>query len=229
MSLAWNRWLDSIYWQCRELGMNSTREYFSTACHGFFSRPEPVVNESLTVLEKRIFRLLESFNVTFNIEDVRRIALDAVTAWHAEIRIDADAEPVLNYLKELKKKIALVSNFDHPFYLKRLLKENKIESYFDSIVISGEVGVKKPDPAIFNQALETTKLNPEEVVYVGDADEDIAAARAACMLPILIQRNGDKNILSDYLHDQSAGNGPILKEGDDFIKIHRLNQLKEII
>jgi putative hydrolase of the HAD superfamily len=114
-------------------------------------------------------------------------------------------------------------------YFSRLLKENKIDFYFDSVVISGEVGVKKPDPAIFNQALETTKLNPEEVVYVGDTDEDIAAAQAARMLPILIQRNGDKNILSDYLHDQSAENGPILKEGDDFLKIHRLNQLKEII
>jgi len=229
MSLAWNRWLDSIYWQCQELGMNSTREYFSTACHGFFSRPEPVVDESLTVLEKRVFRLLESFKVKFNIEDVRRIALDAVTAWHDEIRIDEDVEPVLNYLKSMKKKIALVSNFDHPLYVKRLLKENKIDFYFDSIVISGEVGVKKPDPAIFNQALETTKLNPEEVVYVGDTDEDIAAARAARILPILIQRNGDKNILLDYRHDQSAENGPILKEGDDFLKIHRLNQLKEII
>jgi len=49
--------------------------------------------------------------------------------------------------------------------------------------------VKKPDPRIFHIALERTGLEPNEVVYVGDTDEDMLGAHAACIQPILIARD----------------------------------------
>ncbi|RPI77490.1 MAG: HAD family hydrolase [Desulfobacteraceae bacterium] len=229
MAAAWNQWLDSIYAQCRELGMQTTREHFSIACHGFFSRPEPAGNEKLTVFERRMFQFLEELVLRFSLDDLRRIVHEAVAVWHGEISLAEDAAGLLNDLKKMGKKIALVSNFDHPPYLRYLLQEHKIDTCFDSIVISGDVGIKKPDPAIFNRALQATKLNPEEVAYVGDTDEDIAAARAARMLPILIQRNAHKNTFLDYQHNRSKHKSPIPEEGIDFLRIHHLNQLKEII
>ena len=73
----------------------------------------------------------------------------------------------------------------------------ELRDFFDSIVISGEVGVKKPNPQIFSFALEQTKLQPSEVCYVGDTIEDVEAAYNAKISPILIERqNTAKNELS---------------------------------
>ena len=62
-----------------------------------------------------------------------------------------------------------------------------------TIVISAEVGIKKPDPRIFDSALEQTRMKPEEVIYVGDTEDDIIAAHAAGLVPILIQRDNEGN------------------------------------
>jgi putative hydrolase of the HAD superfamily len=55
-----------------------------------------------------------------------------------------------------------------------------VEPYFDTILISQEVGIAKPDPRIFEMALSRVPCRPEEAVMVGDSpDRDIAGARAA--------------------------------------------------
>ncbi|MFC1452257.1 HAD family hydrolase [Verrucomicrobiota bacterium] len=43
---------------------------------------------------------------------------------------------------------------------------------------------------IFDAALEETGLRPAEVAYVGDTEEDVAAARAAGIVPVVISRPG---------------------------------------
>jgi 2-haloacid dehalogenase len=48
---------------------------------------------------------------------------------------------------------------------------------FDGILISGEVGVGKPDPAIFREFLARFALTPEATVFVDDWDRNVAAAR----------------------------------------------------
>ena len=73
-----------------------------------------------------------------------------------------------------------------------------MDCLFETIIISGEVGVKKPDPDIFKPALSATGLKPDEVVYVGDVDVDVEAANAAGIMPLLIKRQDkgtDKNCL----------------------------------
>ena len=47
---------------------------------------------------------------------------------------------------------------------------------FDTVVISGEVGVKKPDPAIFRIALDQTGLQPQDVAFVGDSERTTCKA-----------------------------------------------------
>ena len=51
--------------------------------------------------------------------------------------------------------------------------------WFDGIVVSGEVGVKKPDPRIFRLLIETHGLDPASAVYIDDAPANVAAAGAA--------------------------------------------------
>ena len=109
-------------------------------------------------------------------------------AWQKHISLDPEVPPVLHALHR-SKKLALVTNFDHPPHIRSVLNKLELTPHFDSVVISAEVGVKKPDLRIFDTALKQTAMKPEEVVYVGDTDDDTNAARAAGMVPVLIQRN----------------------------------------
>ena len=61
----------------------------------------------------------------------------------------------------------------------------------DFIVISGEFGVDKPDPAIFREALRLGAAAAADALYIGDSPEyDIAGARAAGLTPVWVNRAG---------------------------------------
>ena len=65
-----------------------------------------------------------------------------------------------------------------------------IEHRFAGIVISGDVGVAKPDPAAFATALEALGVVPEGVWHVGDNPEaDVAGARAG-LTSVWLNRTG---------------------------------------
>jgi putative hydrolase of the HAD superfamily len=56
---------------------------------------------------------------------------------------------------------------------------------FDGIVISGEVGLHKPDPAIYRLGAERIGLTPEDCVFVDDLRENCAGAEAVGMTAVL--------------------------------------------
>jgi HAD superfamily hydrolase (TIGR01509 family) len=49
------------------------------------------------------------------------------------------------------------------------------------VVTSAEVGLPKPDPAVFRRALELLGVRPERALHVGDSESDETGARAAGM------------------------------------------------
>jgi epoxide hydrolase-like predicted phosphatase len=51
------------------------------------------------------------------------------------------------------------------------------EDFFDEVVISGEVGMRKPEPRIFEHALGKIGLAGQECVFIDDIEANIAAAR----------------------------------------------------
>ena len=72
-----------------------------------------------------------------------------------------------------------MSNFDTR--LRPILKELKLTDLFDSIVISAEVGVEKPNPEIFLLACEQLQVAPAEAVVLGD-DRRSVITSLACTL-----------------------------------------------
>ncbi|UCD18464.1 MAG: HAD-IA family hydrolase, partial [Candidatus Zixiibacteriota bacterium] len=81
------------------------------------------------------------------------------------------------------------------------------KEFFDAVTVSGEVGIKKPDPLIFSQALRQTGLQPDEVAYVGDTLNDVRAARAAGLHPILIRRDDAGTAIMDYESGRQPAEG----------------------
>jgi epoxide hydrolase-like predicted phosphatase len=80
----------------------------------------------------------------------------------------------------------VLSNADGAFR-GRLCDKLRIDHLFDDIVCSAEVGMAKPDPAIYQLAAERLELAPDECVFVDDWDKNIEAARATGMTAVLYQ------------------------------------------
>ena len=57
----------------------------------------------------------------------------------------------------------------------------RIAAHFATVVISGEVGLRKPDPRIFRLAAERLGLPPDACVFVDDLDRNVEAAEAVGM------------------------------------------------
>lgn len=82
-------------------------------------------------------------------------------------------EDVKDSLAELSRRgfrLGVISNFAPT--LRLILERKGIAHYFDPLIVSTEVGLEKPNPAIFRLALERSGLQPEEVLYVGDHDQN---------------------------------------------------------
>ncbi len=95
---------------------------------------------------------------------------------------------VISVLSTLRKKykLALVSNCF--VGLSDVLKALNLTRFFDCIVLSYEIGVKKPDKRIYLEALQRLKLRPEECVFVSDAINDLEGAREVGLKTILIRQ-----------------------------------------
>lgn len=98
-----------------------------------------------------------------------------------------DVVTVLRDLRARGLKIGVVSNWDTR--LKSISDGLGLTPLVDFIVISAEVGVRKPDPGIFKLALDRAGVRPEEALHVGDLlEEDVQGARRAGLRAVLIDR-----------------------------------------
>lgn len=94
-----------------------------------------------------------------------------------------------NILKKLSRnyKLGLVSNFTYAPVIHAGLRKLNINQFFNAILVSHEVGWRKPHPKIFNEALKRLRVSAHETVYVGDSPlEDIKGAEATDMKTIFV-------------------------------------------
>ena len=115
----------------------------------------------------------------------------------ASIRFHAfdDAPPALAVLRARGLILVCVSNWD--VSLPRVLERCGLGRVLDGVLTSAAVGARKPDPAIFEAALELAGCRADEAVHVGDtAAEDVAGARAAGIRALLLDREGGGDLAS---------------------------------
>lgn len=86
-------------------------------------------------------------------------------------------------------KTALLSNASPQ--LMELLAQLGVTDAFDEIVISGVVGVQKPDPAIYRIVLDRLDLAPAETIFVDDFVQNIQAAEQLGMHTLHFQQDTD--------------------------------------
>lgn len=105
------------------------------------------------------------------------------------LRTFDDVSPTLAELRQRGLKIGLISNTDRD--VRPFCAEMGVAADFDFILSSCAVGFEKPDPRIFQVALDLAAVQPHEAVHVGDQYmSDVVGALAAGIRPLLLDRYG---------------------------------------
>ncbi|WP_159951492.1 YjjG family noncanonical pyrimidine nucleotidase [Polaribacter septentrionalilitoris] len=125
--------------------------------------------EKVTKSELRYDRLKNAFDtINFTISDD---IIDLLAIQYIEYLADFNhlfdgTIEVLEYLKD-KYQLHIITNGFEEIQSKKM-KNSKIYHYFDKVITSESVGVKKPNPRVFNYALELAKAPKEHSIMIGD-------------------------------------------------------------
>jgi putative hydrolase of the HAD superfamily len=128
-------------------------------------------------------RLLAEFGIAVNDEELQRFLAAEHAIWLPAHQLASTTHAVLETLRDRGLKLGIVSNaFDPPALLHGDLVDLGIAERVDVAVFSSEVGLRKPHPAIFEQALQGLGVGAEQTLFVGDSlATDIAGAAALGM------------------------------------------------
>jgi HAD superfamily hydrolase (TIGR01549 family) len=100
-----------------------------------------------------------------------------------------DVLPALKSLKAADVKTGVLTNLDRD--MAPIARELGLESLVDLYVTSGEIGVDKPNAAIFLAALRKAGVRASEAIHVGDQYAvDVVGARGVGIAGVLIDRFG---------------------------------------
>jgi HAD superfamily hydrolase (TIGR01549 family) len=126
-------------------------------------------------------------------ENLRRIHM-------TRVREVTKAPPArVEAMKRIAKthRVGLISNFDDSETGHQIMHDTGIRELFDVVIISADTGYRKPNPLIFKKILDEMKLDPPDILFVGDTPlDDVLGSKGVGMHSAWIQRRG---------HDMPAG------------------------
>lgn len=175
----------------RSLGIPSAHEFHETyhpinAKMWELYREDKITKESLC--RERFVQPLAVYGIQ-NIELANNLGRDYEYHSPRIIRLMPGTMELLDYLKP-KYHLHLITNgFQEIQHTK--LGGSGMEPYFETLTVSEEVGVKKPNPEIFLFALRKANASADESIMIGDEmDVDIDGARAAGIDQIFFNYKG---------------------------------------
>jgi putative hydrolase of the HAD superfamily len=105
-------------------------------------------------------------------------------------RLFSDVPGTLAALRSNGIRLGVASNFDRR--LIEILRGFELMSQFEFVIVCSEVGFRKPHRGFFDAIAKSAAADPSSILYVGDDPEhDVAAARAAGMHGLLVERATD--------------------------------------
>ena len=130
-----------------------------------------------------------------------------------------EIKETLEYLKNKGKKLFVWSN-DREYGVKSVMKWMNLNSYFDKIISSEEIGVEKPDIKFFRKCLDICGIEAKDTVYIGDdPGRDIAPAN----------RTGLKTLLYKTREQEAAPWRKYETPAKPDAIIEKISDLREII
>jgi putative hydrolase of the HAD superfamily len=106
---------------------------------------------------------------------------------------------LIKIIKKLKKKfkIVLISN-NNKEYCKEYLFKTKLNKLFNMIILSYQVGYRKPSPKIYKILIRKTNCKPSDVLYIDDEKSKLPPAKKIGFKTLLYQRNKTNKLLQKF-------------------------------
>lgn len=126
-------------------------------------------NEKISKDKLRYGRLRDTFDkINLRVSDVtiNQLAVDYIDALPNYNTLFEGAIEILDYLKPKYQLHIITNGFNEVQY--RKMEASGLSPYFDKIITSEDAGVKKPNPVIFNYALNHSKAQKSESIMIGD-------------------------------------------------------------
>lgn len=110
-------------------------------------------------------------------------------------------------------RTAMISNFDHAPTARLILDQHGIAGCFEEVLISADIGWRKPKAEVFRRALDALDVAPARAIFVGDnADIDVGGAKGVGMAAVWINRAGEAFPEALFAPDHTVAALPEIRE-----------------
>jgi len=191
-------------WAVHDLYFQVMKEQFQRSAEVY---PEFDVVE---VWREILFRSASSYTRSLPAEKLRQLPLLIAELQRGISRKRLGLYPqVMETLGQLKQRyrLAIVSDAQTAYAIPELRMVGLAE-YFDPIIISGDYGYRKPDPRLFQRALDVLQIQPSQALFIGnDRFRDVFGAKQLGMKTVWFcntQDSGRSEAEPDYIIYQFA-------------------------
>lgn len=161
-----------------------------------YSKINDIYNTGDKDFENVMFSLASKFNDS---EETRNFIKKLLEDSGGKSHLNTELVEMIKELKGKGYKTPLLSN--NSSTLREKLAKHNISELFDEIIISGEVGVSKPDPKIFKVLFEKLDVKPSEVVFIDNSPRMFEGSEKIGYTPVLFKDNESlKKELSNILN-----------------------------
>lgn len=147
-------------------------------------------NQAFHAFETGQISAMDFRNAVRNTLNVQAGDAEIDRCWNAMLLGIPDSK--LDMLLRLKKYFTTIAlsntNSIHLSYINEvILKGQRLDDYFHRAHYSHDLGLRKPDPAIYELVLQKHQLSPERTFFLDDNADNIAAATGVGMQAVLIR------------------------------------------
>jgi putative hydrolase of the HAD superfamily len=157
---------------------------------------------------------LRRLGIELDLDVIEQVMEMEQEGWLNSVHVGPDVVPTLEELRRLGLRLGVVSNAAYrPRLMLQQLAALGLRDYFDSVTFSSEVGLRKPHPTIYRDALRKLNVDTSRALYVGDRiREDVDGPKKLGMRAVLTR---------EWRQEEDPGNA-------DFV-IARLGELLPIV
>jgi HAD superfamily hydrolase (TIGR01509 family) len=187
---------DTLYTSLKEQGFAIKKDNFLDAYHVTHKKYRKVRYEQFREVTNAIWvsEALCNLGIKVDPEDSRvKAALNIFFQDFIDtLELRVGAKKLLAQT-QAKCKVGLISNFTHAPVIHKSLRKIGICNFFNAVVVSEDVGWRKPCSQIFQDILNRLQIKAEDAVYVGDSPiEDIRGAKEAGLKTIFVSSQFNK-------------------------------------
>ena len=174
----------------RSLGFRGSEEHYRNARRRLFERLLRVRNQNREMRLENLYQGL-LFDLGIHPDHDTLEFIHDLYIQSFPVEVVPGIEAVLQHLQS-RSRLAIVSN-SMSNVARQALKRFHLEQYFKVVVISRDIGIRKPDPEIFHFAVNALGIEESEAMHVGDSlQEDVQGGKNAGLTTVWINPQMDE-------------------------------------